>query len=174
MKVDLALLAVSFALCALSAPVTCSADELPVPGKAKTTDVRTQMGPPTDVLVSDAGEEVWEYARRPSPYETYMARFAKDGTLREIKQVINDTTFSKIQVGISTKAQVRDLLGTPWRTAMFADDDDDEDTQEIWEYRGRDTKGIYKFQIEFDGKGITRLASKIPGATADKELRKGK
>jgi SmpA / OmlA family len=165
MRGDLALLAVSVTLCSVLAAVAYAADDLPAPGKSTTTDVRNKMGAPTDVRVSDAGEEVWEYARRPSPYETYIVRFSKDGTLRAINQVINDKTFSKIRVGSSTKAQVRELLGAPFRTAMFADDADDEDNQEIWEYRGRDTTGAFKFHVEFDGKGITRFAAKIPDRT---------
>ncbi len=172
MRVDLALLAVSLSLCSVLAAVTYGADDLPAAGKSTATDVRIKMGAPTDVRVSDAGEEVWEYARRPSPYETYIVRFAKDGTLREINQVINDKTFSKIRVGSSTKAQVRELLGAPWRTTWLADDEDDEDKQEIWEYPGRDTTGTYKFHVEFDDKGITRLAAKIPDGTGGKEPRK--
>jgi outer membrane protein assembly factor BamE (lipoprotein component of BamABCDE complex) len=173
MKVNLALLAVGLSLCSVVAGPTSGADDLLAPGKS-TTDVRTKMGAPTDVRVGDAGEEVWEYARRPSPYETYIVRFASDGTLREITQVIDGKTFARIKVGSSTKAQIRDLLGPPWRTVMFADDDDDEDNQEIWEYRGRDTMGTYKFHVEFDGKGITRLAVKIPDGARGKVPRKDK
>lgn len=172
MKLELALLAVSLTLCSVLPDVTSGADALPAPGTSTTTDVRTTMGPPTDVRVGDAGEEVWEYARRPSPYERYILRFAKDGTLREIDQVISDKTFSKIRAGSSTKAQVRELLGAPWRTVMFADDEDDDDNQEIWEYRGRDPTGAYKFQVEFDGSGITRLAVKIPNVTGTRGPRK--
>ncbi len=174
MKIDSSLLAVSLGLCAVMAAATSGAADLPAPGKSRTVDVRSKMGAPTDIRVTDAGEEIWEYARRASPYETYIARFSRNGTLREINQVINDKTFSSIKVGRTTKTQVRELLGPPWRTVMFADDDDDEDTQEIWEYRGRDATGTYKFQIEFDHHGITRLADKIRDATGMKGPRRSK
>jgi len=132
--VDLARLAVSVALCFVSAAVASGADDLPGPEKSTTTDVRAKVGALT---------------------------------------VINDTTFSEIRVGSSTKAQVRELLGAPWRTAMFADDADDEDAHEIWEYRGRDTTGPCKVHIEFDGNGITRLAVKVQDRTGDNGPRKG-
>jgi hypothetical protein len=54
--------------------------------------------------------------------------------------------------------------------------------QEVWEYRGRDSSGTYKFHIEFDDDGVAQTATKIrdTGAAAGKptaakqELRAGR
>ena len=84
-----------------------------------------------------------------------------DGLRRQRGPLVDETGVSEIRVGSSTKANVRAWLGTPGRSVMFADDADDADNHEIWEYRGRDPSGTYKIQIEFDGNGITRRAVKI-------------
>jgi hypothetical protein len=96
MKHKTLVLAASLALCCVF-DAARAADAHPKPGKAKAADVRTQMGSPTAVRVTDQGEDIWEYAGKRSPYETYFLTFAKNGTLRAVEQVINDKTFSRIK-----------------------------------------------------------------------------
>src|SRR5712692_821955 len=170
MKCRWLVLAASLALCSISDCIAYGAEDLPDRGKSTTTEVRTKMGSPTEIRASDKGEEIWEYAGKPSPYQTYFLEFAKDGTLRHIKQVINDETFSKIKAGSSTKAEVRALLGTPWRTTNYGDCHA-VDWQEVWEYRGQDTTGTYKLHVEFDDGGIARTVAKIPDKTRGREHR---
>ncbi len=164
-------LAASLSLCPISACIAYSADDLPEPGKSTTTEVRAKMGAPTGIRVSDQGKEIWEYAGKPSPYQTYFLEFAKDGALRDIKQVISDETFSKIESGSSTKAEVRALLGTPWRTTNYGDCNP-VDWQETWEYRGQDSTGTYKLHVEFDHGGIARIVAKIPDRTQGRDIAK--
>jgi outer membrane protein assembly factor BamE (lipoprotein component of BamABCDE complex) len=81
------------------------------------------------------------------------------------KPAINDEAFSKIQVGSSSDAQVKDLLGTPWRITNYGETYcgcRHAEPQEVWEYRGADASGSYKFHLEFDDDGIVRVAAKIP------------
>ncbi len=156
MKLKGLLLPASLGICAMLA----IASDLPKLGKSR-SEVRTLIGAPTEIRASAGGEEVWEYAGKPSPYQNYFLTFAKDGTLREIKPVINDAAFSKIKVGSTTEARVRELLGTPWRTTNYGDCHP-VDFQEIWEYRGQDSGGTYKLQIEFDEGGIARIVVKTP------------
>ena len=138
-----------------------SADDLPRPGKSTKNEVRAKLGAPTAIRRSAGGEEVWEYAAKPTPYQTHFLTFAKDGMLRDIKQVINDENFSNIKAGSSTQADVTALLGTPWRTTNYGDCHP-VDYQEVWEYRGRDSAGIYTLHIEFDEAGVARLMTKTP------------
>jgi len=74
---------------------------------------------------------------------------------------------SKIQVGSFTQAQVRALLGVPWRATNYGESYcgcPHRDLQEVWEYRGIDSAGAYKLHIEFDDAGIARTVAKIQGA----------
>jgi hypothetical protein len=59
-----------------------------------------------------------------------------------------------------SKAQVRSLLGAPWRTVQYNDLDEVEN--EIWEYRGKDSNGSYRIHIEFDRHEVVRIVGKIP------------
>jgi outer membrane protein assembly factor BamE (lipoprotein component of BamABCDE complex) len=68
---------------------------------------------------------------------------------------------AKIKVGDTTGAQIRELLGTPWRTNNYGDCNV-VDYQETWEYLGHDADGQFKINIEFDETGIARIVAKIP------------
>ncbi|MGC1520727.1 MAG: outer membrane protein assembly factor BamE [Steroidobacteraceae bacterium] len=63
-----------------------------------------------------------------------------------------------------SKAKVRSLLGAPWRTVQYNDEDQAEN--EIWEYRGEDSHGKYRIHIEFDRHDIVRIVGKIPDDVA--------
>jgi hypothetical protein len=75
---------------------------------------------------------------------------------------------SRIQVGSSTAAQVKTILGTPWRTTNYGESYcgcPHSDLQEVWEYRGADSTGSYRLHIEFDDRGIARILVKTSNAT---------
>jgi hypothetical protein len=69
-----------------------------------------------------------------------------------------------VTVGLSTKSQVRSLLGTPWRIVQFNDCGMAMPGQadETWEYRGRDANGTYRFHVEFDDRGVAHLVARVP------------
>ncbi len=74
---------------------------------------------------------------------------------------------SKIQIGSFTQAQVKAVLGAPWRTTNYGEaycGCPHRDLQEVWEYRGTDSASAYKLHIEFDDAGIARTVAKIQGA----------
>lgn len=73
---------------------------------------------------------------------------------------------AKVVPGLS-KAQVRTLLGAPWRTVQYNDMDELED--EIWEYRGQDLSGAFRLHIEFDHHDIVRIVGKIPETASSKD-----
>jgi len=146
--------AAAFSLASLSA----EAANLPNAG-ASAAQVETIMGAPTAVRSTAAGQELWEYAEKPFPYETYILVFSKSGSLKTIHQVINDKTFAQIKPGM-TQESVRVLLGTPWRTTYLADDADDE-AADILDYRGHDARGTYKFHIEFGADGRAVVIAKF-------------
>jgi outer membrane protein assembly factor BamE (lipoprotein component of BamABCDE complex) len=66
---------------------------------------------------------------------------------------------SKIKVGSSNRAQVLELLRTPWRSVDYGDCNP-VDYQEIWEYLGQDAAGVFRISIEFDEAGIARIITK--------------
>jgi outer membrane protein assembly factor BamE (lipoprotein component of BamABCDE complex) len=73
---------------------------------------------------------------------------------------------AKIKVGSSTGAQIRELLGTPWRTLNYGDCNPI-DYQETWEYLGHDGDGRFRISIEFDEANIARIVAKTPAHGPD-------
>jgi hypothetical protein len=75
---------------------------------------------------------------------------------------------AKIVPGQSHKADVRALLGAPWRVVQFNDCGMamDDQADETWEYRGADGTGGYRVHIEFGDDGAVHLIAKIPDAVA--------
>jgi outer membrane protein assembly factor BamE (lipoprotein component of BamABCDE complex) len=71
---------------------------------------------------------------------------------------------SDVTPGLTTKAQVRALLGAPWRIVQFNDCGHAMPGQsdETWEYRGSDAQGTYRLHVEFDDNSVARLVAKIP------------
>lgn len=154
-------LTVASALAAVA--LRADAAELPKPGLSA-AEVRAEMGVPTAIHTGPGKEQIWEYAGKPSPYETHLLVFSK-GRLTVIRQVITDTTFAQVKAGMRQQ-QVRALLGTPWRITNV-NDDADEDIGDVWEYRGQDAGGTYKFHIEYDLHRRVVVAAKIADLAAN-------
>lgn len=89
------------------------------PQQSTITDVRARMGSPTDIRFAPDGDELWEYATGPRGTETYLFRFAKDGRVKAITQLLTEEQFGKIIPGQITKTAVRDLLGQPSALAFL-------------------------------------------------------
>ena len=66
--------------------------------------------------------------------------------------------------GRSSKAEVRSLLGAPWRIVQFNDCGMamDDQADETWEYRGTEPNGGYRIHVEFGDDGMVHLIAKIP------------
>jgi outer membrane protein assembly factor BamE (lipoprotein component of BamABCDE complex) len=78
-------------------------------------------------------------------------------------QAIDAQVLAKVVPGIS-KAQVKSLLGDPWRTVQYNDEEEIEN--EFWEYRGKDSRGTYRVHIEFDKHDTVIIVGKIPDKVA--------
>ena len=78
-------------------------------------------------------------------------------------QAIDPQVLAKVVPGIS-KSQVKSLLGDPWRTVQYNDEEEIEN--EIWEYRGKDAQGPYRVHIEFDRHDTVVIVGKIPDKVA--------
>jgi outer membrane protein assembly factor BamE (lipoprotein component of BamABCDE complex) len=78
-------------------------------------------------------------------------------------RAIDPQVLAKVVPGIS-KGQVKSLLGDPWRTVQYNDEEEIEN--EFWEYRGKDTHGTYRVHIEFDKHDVVVIVGKIPDKVA--------
>jgi hypothetical protein len=76
---------------------------------------------------------------------------------------------AQIIPGVSTKADLRSLLGQPWRVVQFDDCGQAMAGQadETWEYRGTGPDGAYRVHVEFDDRGVVHLIAEIPDKSGD-------
>jgi hypothetical protein len=76
-----------------------------------------------------------------------------------------EAVVSKIRVGSATQAQVRQVLGAPWRTTNYGETYcgcRHVDSQEVWDYRVHDSSGPYMLHVEFDDAGTVRTLVQVP------------
>jgi outer membrane protein assembly factor BamE (lipoprotein component of BamABCDE complex) len=78
-------------------------------------------------------------------------------------RAIDPQVLAKVVPGIS-KVQVKSLLGDPWRTVQYNDEEEIEN--EFWEYRGKDSHGTYRVHVEFDKHDTVVIVGKIPDKVA--------
>jgi hypothetical protein len=81
--------------------------------------VEALMGPAAEQRTVAGGDTVRYYSRLPYGGETYAARFGPDGRLKSIEQRLTVQNVAKLVPGTSRAADVRDLLGPPWRDDQF-------------------------------------------------------
>jgi len=88
------------------------------------------------------------------------AHRAASSSQQPTNRLVDETAISKIKAGTSTRADVKALLGAPWRATNYGETYCGcpyIDLQEVWEYRGADSTGPYKFHIEFDADGVAQI-----------------
>jgi outer membrane protein assembly factor BamE (lipoprotein component of BamABCDE complex) len=81
------------------------------------------------------------------------------GSAKYLNEHLNMEAVAKIKVGSSTSTEVEQLLGTPWRTTNYGDCNP-ADYQELWEYVGKDSTGLFRLHIEFDEDHIVRIIAR--------------
>ncbi|HMH28809.1 MAG TPA: hypothetical protein VK580_09500 [Steroidobacteraceae bacterium] len=97
-----------------------------------------------------------------APRPSMAAEDAKPPSAAPV-QAIDPQVLAKVVPGIS-KTQVKSLLGDPWRTVQYNDEEEIEN--EFWEYRGKDSHGTYRVHIEFDRHDTVLIVGKIPDKVA--------
>jgi hypothetical protein len=115
------------------------------PGVSTAADVTKAMGKHTFEWREPDGSVTWEFPRGPAGVVTYMVAIGKDGVLREIRQVLTDATFAKLQPGMSGD-EVRKLVGRPGQTMKFANLRED-----VWSWKYETGPNeLWNFNAHFD------------------------
>lgn len=87
-------------------------------GVSTEADVRARFGPPEVVWEGDDGAVIYEYNRQPEGYQNYHITIGPDGTMRALRQVLNERTFAQIRPGMSME-EVRKTLGRPMKVVEY-------------------------------------------------------
>jgi hypothetical protein len=122
-----------------------------VPGKSTAAEVEVTMGKPADRIGAPGGDSVWYYPRGLTARQTFAVRLGADGVVREVSQVRTLANLGKLQIGQSTPADVRAVLGPPdkiWPMRRIERD--------VWEYTMyEDTLAIIVY-VQIDPAGRVR------------------
>lgn len=110
------------ALCGLAFVFLAACDGINLgklqPGVSTGQDVRAVMGEPTTEWRDGDGTMTWEYPRTPYGVVNYMIVFEPDQRLREVRQVLTEENFARVEAGM-TREQIRRLLGKPAHEYYF-------------------------------------------------------
>jgi len=128
---------------ALIAAGCATFDSLP-PGTSA-QQVQARVGVPFSVRKTSDGSEVWEYPQGPLGTETYMVTLGPDRAVREVRQVLNEATISKLKVGM-LRDEVRGMLGRP--AGVSYSNSDNEETW-YWRYREWNVRNM-ELYVRFD------------------------
>jgi outer membrane protein assembly factor BamE (lipoprotein component of BamABCDE complex) len=112
-------------------------------------ELQQKLGKPTAVKAASGGGEFWEYAYGPEGTETWLYRIDQGRVVRSAVQLLTEERLQKIQPGVSTEADVRELLGTPRDITRFSH-------ETAWEWRVRigPDYGTYVVRFGPDGRAI--------------------
>ena len=126
--------------------------------------VIARLGRPTHVLPDQtSGGRIDEYMSGPYGQTTYLARIGQDGNLISYEQVLDSRHFGQIQVGVSTKADVLRIVGSPSETMYLA-----LPKLEVWSYPYKENPvSDAIMNIHFDNAGVVRMMQNTPDLRRD-------
>jgi hypothetical protein len=105
--------------------------------------VADRMGAPGTVWKNPDGSELWQYPAGYYGVQTFTIDIGADQRVRNVRQVLSEEYFSKVQPGMS-REQVHRLLGKPREIWYFPPRD-----EETWTWRYQDIN--YRlFSVLFD------------------------
>jgi len=124
------------------------------PGDSATA-VEARVGPPGAVWKNADGSEVWEYPQGSYAVQTFMVALDSGHVVREVREVLNETYFSRIRPGMS-REDVRRLIGKPREIWYFPARD-----EETWTWRYYDITYRF-FNVLFDrSEGTVRTTLRL-------------
>ena len=132
-------------------------------GVSTAADVEALMGRPAEQVKAADGDTIWFYPRQPSGREMYAARIGPDGRMRSWTQTLTEQNMRNLVPGVTTMAQVREIIGPPWRTSRF-----DRQQRDVWEYTMFNiTQWDYFLDVQFSDDGVVREVMMVKDYTKE-------
>jgi hypothetical protein len=131
-------------------------------GLSTKEDVIARMGKPEMIWEEKDGSAKYEYPRGPEGHQTWMVSFAPDGRYLGMENILNETTFAKIQPGMS-RDDVRKIVGKPGKSAVNPLTNQEQWT---WRYQERPSEGrMFHVIMTRDGQVVKTERSDDPRDT---------
>ena len=119
-------------------------------GTSRAADVEAKMGAPDEKLASEGGGSIWFYTR-PSGGHSFAVELGPDGIVRKIDSRLTEENIAGIRAGVSSRAEVRALLGPPHFVSHL-----DRQQREVWEYKRLQVTERRVLWVQFSGDGLVR------------------
>ena len=117
------------------------------PNDTTADELLTRLGKPTAVRANPQGGEYWEYAYGPQGTETWLFGIDRGRMVRSSTQLLTTERLQRVVPGVTTEAQVLELLGTPRKINHFRE-------EIAWEWRVDLPPNQGQFVVRFDRNGI--------------------
>jgi hypothetical protein len=127
-------------------------------GVATESEARALMGTPAAEYAAQDGTRRLAYPRGPLGTQTYVVTVGADGRVQDVRNVLTDGTFNRIQPGM-TEPQVLEMIGPPGDSMHFS-----LSNNHAWDYRYMDTWGYPAiFSVTFDAQGqvVSKFSRRI-------------
>ena len=122
-----------------------------VQGRSTQAEIVALMGPPAKVLELPDGDRALYFSRLPEGRAMFIVTIGPDGVMKSNEQVLVRKNLSAIVAGTSTKDDVLDLFGPPWRTGRLP-----LMPREWWEYKYFDYADRRIFWVQYSDDGVVR------------------
>lgn len=120
------------------------------PGQSTAAEVEKAMGKLAERVPLPDGQSLLWFSRQPYGRVSYAARIDKDGKLVSVEQRLTPENLARIEPGKSNEADVRAILGPPWRSDEFP-----RQQRTAWTYSTQGTVP-QQYVVQFSADGVVR------------------
>lgn len=122
-----------------------------VRGASTESEVVALMGEPAQRLSHADGDTVLYFSRLPVGRQIYAVIIGPDGRMKSVEPRLTRRSIERLALNTTTRDEVRDLLGPPYRSVRAALKPVD-----VWEYPWREVTDKRILWISFSGEGVVR------------------
>jgi hypothetical protein len=148
----------------IAALASCALPGAIVPNTTTADELLKKLGKPTDTRPHPQGGEFWEYAYGPEGTETWLFDVDRGRMVRSATQILTLERLHQVVPGVTTEAQVRDLLGKPRLITRFR-----EETAWEWRVHLQPARGLYV--VRFGRNGLATGINVLEDVTTDSKDR---
>ena len=131
----------------IAALASCAVPGAIVPNETSVDELLKKLGKPTDTRRDPQGGEFWEYAYGPEGTETWLFGIDRGRMVRSATQLLTEERLHRVVPGVTTQAQVIELLGKPRLTTQYR-------AHSAWEWRVRLSPNMGVYVVNFDTNGL--------------------
>lgn len=134
-----------------------------MPGQSTEQDVVALMGKPADRITVSGGDVVLYYPRQPTGRQTFGVRLTPAGVVRSVNQLLTEENLKNLVPGVTSAAQVREIVGPPWRTSRL-----ERQQRDVWEYYMINiTQWDYFLYVQLSYDGVVREVMMVKDYTKE-------